>query len=59
MIACGDLPSVKGQDARLEQLFQNLIGNAIKYREELPARIDISAEEVNGECISRSYGFGL
>lgn len=49
MITCGDLPSVKGQSARFEQLFQNVIGNAIKYREERPIRIDISVRELNGE----------
>jgi signal transduction histidine kinase len=49
VITCGDLPSVKGQSARFEQLFQNVIGNAIKYREERPIRIDISVRELNGE----------
>ena len=37
-------PTVHGHDARFVQLFQNLIGNAIKYRGEAPPRIHVSAE---------------
>lgn len=40
-----DLPAVTGDGARLTQLLQNLIGNAIKYRRsDTPVRITITAE---------------
>lgn len=42
------LPVVKGNASQLVQLFQNLVGNAIKYRSEQPPRVHVSAER-NGE----------
>jgi signal transduction histidine kinase len=38
------LPIVLGDETQLTQLFQNLIGNAIKFRGEKPAVIHVSAE---------------
>ena len=35
-------------EIHLQQLFQNLIGNAIKYRSEAPPRIRVSAERLLG-----------
>ena len=43
VITSDDLPSVAGEETQLIQLFQNLIGNAIKYRRDQPPRIHISA----------------
>jgi signal transduction histidine kinase len=43
------LPSVSGDRIQLEQLFQNLIGNAIKYRSEAPPLIHVSAEKNDSE----------
>ncbi len=40
----GPLPQVEMHAFHLDQLFQNLIGNAIKYRGENPPRITIDAE---------------
>ncbi len=40
-----DLPTVVGNKSELVQLFQNLVGNAIKYRGTLSPVIKISAEE--------------
>ena len=37
------LPEVYMGEAHLQQVFQNLIGNALKYRDEDPPRIHISA----------------
>jgi signal transduction histidine kinase len=37
------LPVIMGDAAQLEQVFQNLIGNGLKYRGEKPPRIHISA----------------
>lgn len=44
-ITIGDLPKVKGDAVLLNQLFDNLIGNAIKYRSrERPLSIAVDAE---------------
>jgi len=37
------LPCVRMREVHLQQLFQNLIGNAIKYRSDSPPRVSISA----------------
>jgi light-regulated signal transduction histidine kinase (bacteriophytochrome) len=47
------LPTVRGHDAHFVQLFQNLIGNALKYRGERPPRIHVSAVEENGLCCAQ------
>lgn len=39
------LPTVTADASQLNQLFQNLIGNAIKFRSEEPPRVHISAEQ--------------
>lgn len=41
-ISTPDMPEVAGHTSHFVQLFQNLIGNAIKYRGESPPRIAIS-----------------
>jgi light-regulated signal transduction histidine kinase (bacteriophytochrome) len=45
VVVCRPLPSLFVDDIRFQQLFQNLIGNAIKYsRPGTPPRIEVSAE---------------
>ncbi len=44
------LPAVRMREVHLQQVFQNLIGNAIKYRREQP-RVRISAVEQNGDWV--------
>jgi len=43
-ITCDPLPSVQGYEGHFVALFQNLIGNAIKYRSAEPPRIGITFE---------------
>ena len=42
-IAHGELPMVMGNRGQLIQLFQNLLGNALKYRGDVAPRISVSA----------------
>lgn len=49
VIKVGSLPVVKGYHRQLQQAFQNLLGNALKYRaKDLIPVIQISAKNVNG-----------
>ena len=48
-IRVGDLPRVHMRAFQLEQIFQNLIGNAIRYRGSAPPSIEISAVRLGDE----------
>lgn len=52
VISHGPLPVVNANPSQLGQVFQNLIGNAIKYRSEEPPRIHISAQQVTDFTVS-------
>ncbi len=45
------LPTVMADVSQLTQLFQNLIGNAIKFHDEEPLRVHISAEQKGNEWV--------
>ncbi|WP_396230879.1 ATP-binding protein [Frankia sp. EI5c] len=45
----GELPTVPGDPVLLAQLFQNLIGNALKFHGEQPPRVRIGAVERDEE----------
>lgn len=45
------LPEVKGDDSQLAQLFQNLIGNAVKFCKDRTPRIHVSAERRENEWV--------
>ncbi|VAW86681.1 hypothetical protein MNBD_GAMMA17-586 [hydrothermal vent metagenome] len=44
-VAAG-MPVIETQRIRLQQVFANLIGNAIKYREQDDGRVDVSVEDI-------------
>lgn len=46
VVECGPLPVIDSVEILLVQLFQNLIGNAVKYRSAEPLRIEISAQPI-------------
>jgi PAS domain S-box-containing protein len=49
VVTHGALPVVTADGGQLGQLFQNLMGNAIKFHGEAPPRIHVSAERRNSE----------
>ena len=56
----GELPEVWGDEGQLRQLFQNLIGNGIKFRRpEEPPRVEVSAERQGRECLFRVSDNGI
>ena len=61
MISCDPLPSVTADGSQLVQLFQNLIGNAVKFRGEERPRIHVSARRNGGEWIFsvKDNGIGI
>lgn len=62
VVTNGDLPDVLADESQLVRLFQNLIGNAIKFHkpDELP-RVHISAKKVNKNWVFsvRDNGIGI
>ena len=47
-IHVGNLPVINGYRRQLQQLFQNLLSNSLKYsKADIPPRIDITAEQVS------------
>ncbi len=60
-IVHGSLPWVRMHEFQLEQLFQNLIGNAIRYRSQEPPQIQITAERSGDEWTFsvRDNGVGI
>jgi PAS domain S-box-containing protein len=48
-VTCDPLPTVKADAGQLTQLFQNLLGNAIKFHGEADPRIHVTAERADKE----------
>ncbi len=61
IIPNNSLPAISGDYSQMTQLFQNLIGNAIKYRSSEPPQIHISAtKEVDNWLFSiKDNGLGI
>ncbi|MDI6719681.1 MAG: PAS domain S-box protein [Methanomicrobiales archaeon] len=61
-VECDPLPTVRADDLQLGTVFQNLIGNALKFRREgVPPRIRISAcrEEGAWRFVVKDNGIGI
>ncbi len=57
----GDLPTVQADRRQMVQLFQNLIGNAIKFRAGRTPQVEVGAESGRGEwrLFVRDNGIGI
>jgi len=53
------LPTVSGDPSLLTALFQNVIGNAVKFRSEAPPRVEIACDRVDGEWAFRVADNGI
>ena len=58
-VTAEELPTVAMHEGRLAQLFQNLIGNALKYRAGAAPRIHVKADQREGGVFSRLTTTGL
>jgi PAS domain S-box-containing protein len=60
-IECDELPAVVGDATMLTQLYQNLIGNALKFIADEPPVVSLTAEEEDGQWILgvKDNGIGM
>jgi len=61
IVTNSDLPEVSADPVQLVQLFQNLIGNAIKYRSDIPPHVHVTAARRDGlwEFAVSDNGIGI
>jgi signal transduction histidine kinase len=55
----GELPTVTGDRSQLSQLFQNLIGNGLKYHGDHPPCVNVSAENSGNEWTVAVHDNGI
>jgi signal transduction histidine kinase len=60
-VAIPDLPMVQAHPGELAQVFENLIGNAVKFRSDRPVEIEVGAKPEDGQCLVwvKDNGIGL
>jgi PAS domain S-box-containing protein len=60
-VTCGELPTLMADERQLVQLFQNLIGNAIKYRSQESPVVQVGAVRQEGQWLFwvRDNGIGI
>ena len=60
-VTCDPLPTIEGDATQLIQVFQNLVGNAIKFRDEKAPSVHVSAERKANEWVFavRDNGIGI
>ena len=58
-ITAAALPRVRGDETQLVRLFQNLVGNAIKFRGEAPPEVKIGAEPSDDGWLFRVQDNGI
>jgi PAS domain S-box-containing protein len=58
-IKIGPLPRVQGRECDLVRLFQNLIGNAVKYRSPAPIVVHVTAERSGPDWMIRIRDNGI
>ncbi|MCY2928001.1 MAG: ATP-binding protein [Planctomycetota bacterium] len=58
-IAVGELPTVQADRRQMTQVFQNLIGNAVKFRSDKPPRVELSARPDKGQWLVRVADNGI
>jgi two-component system, LuxR family, sensor kinase FixL len=51
IITVGELPTIPADGGLLTQVFQNLVGNAIKFRRDGPPRVNVSAALIGGNWV--------
>lgn len=61
IVTVGPLPAVQARETDLVRVFQNLIGNAVKYRSQAPVEIHLTAEPLGPGWVVkvRDNGIGI
>ena len=61
VVTASDLPVISAHEVHLSQLFQNVIGNALKYRSKEEPRVHVSATQQDGFWVFsvRDNGIGI